>query len=155
MHALFRIAPMFSRIAILLLVVTPAWAAEPAGDYVALIKRVEGTVEVERAGTRQAVEPGFRLAVADTVHTGPAGAVGITFTDNSLIALGPDSSYSIAEYSFNSTTHDGSFRSRISRGTLSVRSGRIAKRGEDRMLVETPATVLGVRGTRFLIKVED
>lgn len=154
MHSLFRIAPMFSRIAILVMLVAPASAAEHS-DYVALVKRVQGTVEVEREGTRQAVAPGFRLEVADTVHTGPAGAVGITFTDNSLIALGPDSTYSIAEYSFDSTTQDGSFRSRISRGTLSARSGRIAKRGEDRMLVETPATILGVRGTRFLIKVDD
>jgi len=132
----------------------PALAADPSA-YVAIVKRTQGNVEIERAGARQTVEPGFKLLVADTVYTGPAGAVGLTFTDNSLIALGPDSTYSIAEYSFDSTTHDGTFRSKISRGTLSARSGRIAKRGQDRMLVETPATILGVRGTRFLIKVDD
>lgn len=126
-----------------------------AADYVATVKTAEGRVEVERGGVRQPAGVGFRIMVADVVHTGPEGSAGLTFTDNSLIALGPSSSYAVSEYSFNPTTNEGRFRSRIRRGSLSARSGRLAKRGGDQVLVETPYTVLAVRGTRFLIRVGD
>lgn len=130
-------------------------AGAQAADYVATVKNAEGKVEVERAGVRQPAGVGFRIEEKDVVHTGPEASAGLTFTDNSLIALGPSSSFVVADYSFNPTTNEGVFRSRIRRGSLSARSGRLAKRGGDQMMVETPYTVLAVRGTRFLIRVAD
>jgi hypothetical protein len=40
------------------------------------------------------------------------------------------------------------------RGTLSIISGQIAKGHPDAMKVKTPTSVLSVRGTRFLVKVD-
>jgi len=43
----------------------------------------------------------------------------------------------------------------LHRGTLAIVSGQIAKRSPDAMKVQTPTTILGVRGTKFAVKVEE
>ena len=37
-------------------------------------------------------------------------------------------------------------------GTLAVVSGKLAKQSPDAMKVKTPAAILGVRGTEFLVR---
>jgi len=59
----------------------------------------------------------------------------------------------LEQYAFNSTTHDGKFNARLDRGSLAVVSGKIAKQSPDAMVVKTPSSLLGVRGTEFLVKV--
>ena len=43
--------------------------------------------------------------------------------------------------------------SRVERGTLGIVSGQIAKQTPDAMRVRTPTSILGVRGTKFLVEV--
>jgi hypothetical protein len=61
----------------------------------------------------------------------------------------------IDRFAFDSTTHQGSFESSLKRGTLAVVSGKLAKQSPDAMKVRTPAAVLGVRGTEFLVRTGD
>jgi hypothetical protein len=82
------------------------------------------------------------------------GSAGITFIDNSLLSVGPNSVLQIERYAFNSTTHEGVFDATLARGTLSVVSGKIAKQSPDAMKVRTPSSILGVRGTEFLVRTE-
>jgi len=88
----------------------------------------------------------------DLVITGADGSVGITFRDNSLLSVGPDSVLSIDRFVFDSTTHQGAFESSLKQGTLAVVSGKLAKQSPDAMTVKTPAAILGVRGTEFLVR---
>jgi hypothetical protein len=41
----------------------------------------------------------------------------------------------------------------VDRGSLAVVSGKIAKSNRDAMKVRTPNTLLGVRGTKFIVEV--
>jgi len=86
--------------------------------------------------------------------TGADGKVGITFIDNTRLSLGTDSRMELARFDFDATTHQGAFLGRMHKGTLSIISGQIAKSHPDAMKVETPTSVLSVRGTRFLVKVD-
>ena len=43
---------------------------------------------------------------------------------------------------------------RVDRGSLGVVSGNIAKSKRDAMRVRTPTSMLGVRGTRFVVEVK-
>jgi len=97
---------------------------------------------------------GARVRESDTVVTGSDGSVGITFTDNTLLSAGPNSVLVLERYTFNSTTHDGKFDARLNRGSLAIVSGKIAKQSPDAMVIKTPSSLLGVRGTEFLVKVE-
>lgn len=126
-----------------------ACMAAPAG----VVKVLSGAVSIERGGATLPARLGLEVLESDRVVTGADGAVGITFDDNSLLSLGPNSSLTLERFAFDSTTHDGAFESRLQRGRLAVVSGKIAKHRADAMKVRTPASILGVRGTEFLVEV--
>lgn len=91
----------------------------------------------------------------DVIETGENGAVGITFDDNTVFSTGPNSSVSLEEFNFNPTTLKGSFLAKLGKGTLSVISGDIARGSPEAMRIRTPSAILGVRGTRFLVRVDE
>jgi hypothetical protein len=119
---------------------------------IAQFKVAKGAVFLERGGKRFPAKVGTHLQATDIVVTGADGSAGITFVDNSLLSVGPNSVLQIERYSFNSTTHEGVFDTTLSRGTLSMVSGKIAKQSPDAVKVRTPSSILGVRGTEFLVR---
>lgn len=137
-------------LAIILSLLIPSLAHADVGQ----IKTLDGVVQIERAGKTLTASAGDRLEAADTVVTGPDGQVGITFVDNTRLALGPESRMDLRHYQFDATTQKGEFYGKLNKGTLSIISGHISKSHPDAMKVETPTSVLSVRGTRFLVKVD-
>ncbi len=130
----------------------PVWStAQEAGH----VKVSKGAVQIERAGQKVPASVGAPVQAGDVVTTGGDGAVGITFLDNSLLSAGPNSVLAIDRFAFDSTTHQGAFESSLKKGTLAVVSGKLAKQSPDAMKVRTPAAVLGVRGTEFLVRTGD
>jgi hypothetical protein len=128
----------------------PAWASD-----VGQVKTAKGTVHVERDGKRLPAGVGMPIRQADTLVTGTDGAVGVTFSDNSLLSTGPNSVLVVDRYDFNSTTHAGHFDASLKKGTLAVVSGKMVKQSPDAMKVRTPAAIMGVRGTEFVVQVEE
>ena len=127
---------------------------DAAAADVARIKSSSGPVHVEREGARLPAGVGTGLQASDTVVTGENGAVGITFTDNSRMAAGPNSTLVINRYAFDQTTHAGVLDASLKRGTLAAVSGRLAKHSPQAVTVRTPTMILGVRGTEFLVYAE-
>ena len=132
-----------------------AFAASSYASDVGQIKNLRGTVHVERDGQRLAAAPGMGVKQSDVLVTGADGSVGVTFLDNSLLSIGPGSALAIDRYSFDTTTHDGQFDASLKRGTLAVVSGRMVKRSPESMRVHTPSAIMGVRGTEFVVKVDE
>jgi len=126
-------------------------AAQEAGH----VKVSRGVVQIERGGQKLPAAIGAAVQAGDVVTTGPDGSVGITFLDNSLLSAGPNSVLAIDRFAFDSTTHQGGFESSLQKGTLAVVSGKLAKASPEAMKVKTPAAVLGVRGTEFLVRTGD
>ena len=142
---------MFGFLLLLCAVVAlPSLAAE-AGR----IKVSKGEVQIERDGKRLPAPVGATILARDTVKTGPDGSVGITFQDNSLLSAGPNSELVIERFVFDSTTHKGEFDTVLKKGTLAVVSGQIVKQSPEAMRVKTPAAIMGVRGTEFVVKVDE
>jgi hypothetical protein len=110
---------------------------------------------MERGGQRTPLAVGMAVRQADTLLTGADGAVGVTFSDNSLLSAGPNSSLTIDRYAFDSTTHAGQFDASLRKGTLAIISGKMVKQSPEAMRVRTPSTILGVRGTEFVVRVGD
>src|SRR5882672_7959896 len=133
---------MFSFLLLLCaLVALPSLAAE-AGR----VKVSKGEVQIERDGKRLPAPVGATIQALDIVKTGPDGSVGITFQDNSLLSAGPNSELVIERFVFDSTTH---------KGTFAVVSGKIVKQSPEAMRIKTPAAIMGVRGTEFVVKVDE
>jgi hypothetical protein len=118
------------------------------------IKTVKGTAHVERAGKKLPATSGMQLRQADTIVTGADGAVGITFLDNSLFSAGPNSVLVINKYRFDTTTHAGEFDASLNKGSLAVVSGKMVKQSPESMRIRTPSSIMGVRGTEFVVKVD-
>jgi hypothetical protein len=131
-------------------VAIPAWASD-----IGQVKTAKGTVHVEREGKRIPANVGMPIRQADTLVTGTDGAVGVTFTDNSLLSTGPNSVLVVDRYTFDSTTHAGRFDASLKKGTLAVVSGKMVKQSPEAMKVRTPAAIMGVRGTEFVVQVEE
>ena len=131
-----------------LVVAVAVAAAEDAGQ----IKVSKGSAQIERSGQKLPASVGHVVQQGDVVITGSDGSVGITFRDNSLVSIGPDSVLAIDRFVFDSTTHQGAFDSSLKQGTLAVVSGKLAKQSPEAMKVKTPAAILGVRGTEFLVR---
>jgi len=131
-------------------------AAGPAlASDVGQVKTAKGTVHVERDGKRLPASVGMPIRQSDALITGADGAVGVTFSDNSLLSTGPNSVLVVDRYSFDSTTHAGRFDASLKKGTLAVVSGKMVKQSPDAMKVRTPAAIMGVRGTEFVVQVEE
>jgi hypothetical protein len=122
---------------------------------VGVVKVSRGATTVERGAQRLPASVGTKVREGDIVVTGPDGALGITFKDNSLLSIGPESRLAIDRFVFDATTHKGSFETSLSKGTLAGVSGKIAKQSPDAMKVKTPPALLGVRGTEFVIRTGD
>ena len=118
------------------------------------IKVSKGAVAIDRGGQSLRGDAGTRVQDSDVVRTGSDGSVGITMSDNSLLSAGPNSVLSLDRYEFDSTTSAGRFDASLSRGTLAVVSGRLAKQSAEAMTVRTPTAILGVRGTEFVVSVQ-
>jgi hypothetical protein len=137
-------------VAAILLGFTAAALAADVGE----IKILKGAAHLERGKERLPLRVGMPVQETDKVVTGDDGTVGITFADNSLLSVGPNSVFAIDRYVFDSTTHAGQFESTLSKGTLAVISGKMVKQSPDAMRVRTPSAIMGVRGTEFIVRVD-
>lgn len=128
-------------------------AAEPAP--IGAVKSVAGDARVVRAGQEIKAEPGTALQQADVLRTGADGAVGVTFRDNSTVSLGPNSDLALETFVFEPAQKKYGFVSRMARGTAFFVSGAMAKLSPDSVSAVTPTSTIGVRGTRFLVEVDE
>jgi len=133
-----------------------ATAGIPRADEaasIAQIKKVSGQVAVLRSGERRPANVGDMLLVKDVIETGPDGAIGITFIDDTVFSAGPSTHIALDEFQFDSNDFRGAMLVDMRQGTLAIVSGDIARSTPGAMKVKTPTAVLGVRGTTFAVQV--
>ncbi|MBK7415077.1 MAG: FecR domain-containing protein [Dechloromonas sp.] len=126
-----------------------AWANEAAGT----IKTSKGQVNIERAGEKVPAVVGSPVYVSDKVRSGADGSFGVTLKDNTLLSGGPNSLVVINKFSYDTTTNAGGMSIGVRKGTLAVATGKIAKATPESIDFLTPTSVLGVRGTEFVVEV--
>jgi len=141
----------FVAVAVLALAATGFARADDVGQ----VKVAKGTVHVEREGKRLPAAVGMPIRQSDTLITGADGSAGVTFSDNSLLSTGPNSVLVVERYTFDTTTHAGAFDASLKKGTLAVVSGKMVKQSPGSMRVRTPAAIMGVRGTEFVVQVDE
>ena len=125
-----------------------------AQSSIGIIKTLKGDVSVLRSGEMLPAALGDELFAADTLQTSSNGTVGILLHDDARLSLGPDSTMSLDEFSFDQKSHDGQANVSIKEGTLSVISGKLTEKRPGALQVKTPAAILAVRGTEFSVKVD-
>ena len=139
----------------LILVAALGFAGAAAAADIGLIKVANGAVEIQRGASKMPAKVGTAVQTSDVVVTGADGSAGITFTDNSLVSVGPNSVFAIDKYSFDSTTHSGQFEGNLRQGRLAAVSGKMVKQSPESMKIRTPSAIMGVRGTEFVVQVDE
>lgn len=137
----------------LLFVLLSTLSIAPAAAQIARVKQSVGAAAIERGSARLPASPGLQLVAGDRLVTGKDGRISLTFIDNTRFAIGPNSDIAVSQFDYDRTRQRGAFVTQVNRGSLAVVSGKIAKSGRDAMKVRTPNSLLGVRGTRFIVEV--
>ena len=139
----------------LILIAALGFAGSAMATDIGLVKVAKGSVQIQRGATKIPATVGVGLQAADVVVTGADSSAGITFTDNSLVSVGPNSVFAIDKYSFDSTTHAGQFEGNLRQGRLAAVSGKMVKQSPESMKIRTPSAIMGVRGTEFVVQVDE
>ena len=122
---------------------------------IGMVKVSKGDTSIVRDDKHVRGKIGLSVFQNDVLETGKDGSLGVTFKDNTRVSLGPNSQLSLKEFSFNPKEKEYSFISEIARGTLVYISGMMSKLSPESVSVKTPSATIGIRGTRFLIRIDD
>lgn len=125
-----------------------------ASATIGIIKSVSGDVYLTNTTSTIKAVPNMRLNQGDSIRTGSNSNAGLIFEDDTVVSLGSNSEMSIEKFLFDPATEKLEFVAKLLQGTFSFISGQIAKLAPDRVKIETPDATLGVRGTKFLVKID-
>lgn len=127
--------------------------AAVAGETIGMVRTVSGDAAVTRGETSLPATPGLKLMVGDTLVTGRDGSLGVFLRDDSSLSIGPGSRLVLRSFRFSPSEGKFELVARISRGTMAYLSGLIGKLSPEKVRIETPSATIGIRGTRFALKV--
>jgi len=131
---------------------TALWAQTGPIGYV---KTVSGEASVTTAGSTVKAAPGTPLQQGSVLRTSARSSMGVTFQDNTLMSFGPDTEVAVDECLYQPSQGKLKLGTRVGKGTLNYVSGVIAKLDPNAVSVKTPTGIIGVRGTEFVVKVEE
>ena len=125
-----------------------------ASATIATVQKVSGVAAIVRQGQAMSATVGLEIWENDTLRTGPDGSIGVKFSDDTLLSLGPDSTLFIDKFLFAPREGKYSIVLRMIKGTAAYLSGLISKLSPDSAHFETPTASIGIRGTKFVVRVE-
>jgi hypothetical protein len=127
--------------------------AAVAGETIGVVRSASGDASVTRGEYTLPAAPGLKLMVGDTLGTGRDGSLGVILRDDSSLSIGPGSLLVLRSFLFSSSEGKFHLVASITRGTMAYLSGLIGKLAPEKARFETPTATIGIRGTRFTVKV--
>jgi hypothetical protein len=130
---------------------TPVLGQQPSAA--GKIKVAFGSAFIVRASGEVPAKVGETVFESDSLRTGADGRIGVTMKDDTRVSLGPGSEVRVERFVYAPAEGRLGFVLRVARGVAAYVSGQIAKLAPDSVRLETPAAIIGVRGTSLAIKV--
>ena len=144
------ISTLYKATSLLLLLPTLAFGAiGEVTDYSG-----SGAVERNEGFEVYEVTDGLGVESMDTVVT-EKGKVRIDFIDDTRVDITEHSRLIIDDFVYDPASGEGSLSLKAGLGTIRYASGKIAKNSRQRVRIETPSAVVGVRGTDFAMIVDE
>ena len=145
---LFALSALFA----LLTSALPALADEAPIGYV---KTLTGSATITTGSNKVTAQLGTPLFQGSQLKTGPKSSLGVTFKDDTVMSFGADTELTVDEYLYAPSQGKLKLGSSLAKGSMNYVSGVIAKLQPDAVSVKTPTGTIGVRGTQFVVKVDD
>lgn len=143
--------------AIYALLTASVWAqtTTDGAAIIGYVKTATAAATVTTGPNSVPAAPGTPVYRTSVVTTGDNASVGITLKDSTLMSIGPRTSLSLDDFAFDPGGGQLRLAATVAKGTLQYVSGTIAKLKPENVAVKTPGGIIGVRGTHFVVKVED
>lgn len=140
--------------ATLLLTLSAVTQAASDNNFAGTIKEVTGQVHISREGTNVlSAQSGMKVLSNDEIATAADGSVGVVLIDGTRLSMGPNTQTRMSDIRFDGTTQSGNILIKLYRGSLRMITGLIAASSPESVRVQTPTSVVGVRGTDFIVEV--
>lgn len=117
-------------------------------------KQIEGDTRTGRMEARRVPAPGDGVNANERISTGNDGAATITLKDGTVLTMGPNTTMNLSRFQFDSTTQQGHFVLDLLKGSVRVVTGLLARINPELFKVHTPTSVVGVRGTDFIVEAQ-
>lgn len=124
-------------------------------EPVAVIKELQGSATVKRNEVLYPLHQGDYLYSGDTLQTTKQTNMGLSFNDGTRIAIGSETRFVIDEYLFAPAQQNFAFNVHLPKGSMVFESGRIGKLAPEKVKIKTPQGIIGIRGTKFAVEVEE
>ena len=125
------------------------------GEPIGQVETLAGTVTAIRSdGTEVTLQVGDSVFQGDTLGSGPDGAIGVVFADQTTFSMAEDGEIVLDEMVYDPVTQEGTFAVSVVEGVFTFVSGEIAKTDPDAMTLDTPVATIGIRGTQLALKYE-
>jgi len=142
-------------IAIVLAILLPSLAAHAGSDSVGLVKTVTGEAYVISGSSSVRAVVGTPVFQGSQLKTSASSSLGVTFKDETVMSFGPDTVLTVDEYLYAPKQGKLKLGTKLAKGSLNYVSGTIAKLQPDAVSVQTPTGTIGVRGTQFVVKIDE
>ena len=141
---------MLHRLIIIAMMLSSIFASDPiaAQEAIGTVSRIQGAASAARGGATRPLGLNASVVLNETVSTGAAARLEITFNDRTRLTLGENANLTLDRYSFNPSARRGTIKLRAV-GAFRFVSGQISKLARADVSVTTPVAVIGVRGTDF------
>ena len=129
--------------------------ASPGGVGAAIgsVTDLDGSVVATRAdGTQVTLGAGDSVYQGDVIETGAKSSIGLVFADDTTFSLDAGGRMVLDEMVYDPDAQSGVFEATVVKGVFSFVSGQVAKVGPDSMVLHTPKTTIGIRGSTGLVK---
>ena len=140
--------------ALLLLTAASGAIAQQDPPAAGRIKVAVGTASLVRGGQATPAIPGAVVFESDVLRTGPDGRLSVMLKDESRVSLGPNTELALTRFAYSPSDAQLGLGLRLARGVLSYVSGLIAKLAPEAVQLQTPTSIIGVRGTHVLVQAE-
>ena len=125
-----------------------AYAAKQIGAIAAAI----GKVSIERDGKVIAVKAGSPVFENDKILTAGKSRAQILLLDQTAVNVGQKAELTLDEFVYGGD--DDKVALKVTKGTFRFISGKVASKTPEKVNVETPVAVIGVRGTEFVGQID-
>ena len=141
---------MLHRLIIVALTLLSSFAGDQvaAQDAIGTVSRIQGEASGTFGGATRALTLNVPVMLNETVTTGAAARLEVTFKDNTRLTLGENARLTLDRYVFNPAAGRGTIRFRVV-GALRFLSGQVSKLARSDVSVTTPVATIGIRGTEF------
>jgi hypothetical protein len=129
--------------------------AKAATDAIGVVSVQEGVTSVVREEEESDLTKDNDIMFMDNIKTGK-GEIGITFIDDTVVAVSSQSSLIIDDFVYDANNASGSkLALKVAAGTVRYASGNIAKLNRQNVDIRTPTAKIAVRGTAFSMTVDE